>query len=116
MKLMTTSGNSYRTRRRSMPQRLSHEWEGARKRAIDEAYAIATQSRPDTAYGAWVCPTIELVPVAMGTVSVPIYRVVVELSKKPALFASGGRRRFEFQLDAASGEMVGLQDGGWAAY
>lgn len=95
---------------------LGLNMEGARKRAIDEAYAIATQSRPDTAYWAWVCPTIELVPMAMGTVSVPIYRVVVELSKKPALFASGGRRRFEFQLDAASGEMVGLQDGGWAAY
>ncbi|MHB1611315.1 MAG: hypothetical protein ACYCT0_06465 [Sulfobacillus sp.] len=48
---------------------LALNMESARKRAIDEAYAIATQSRPDTAYWAWVCPTVELVSMPMGTAS-----------------------------------------------
>lgn len=85
----------------------------ARQQCVDEAYAIALQSRPDAHTYAWSVPSVELIPLAVGPHPVPIYRVTVHLERPYRLFVRGGKRIFTFQLDPASGRFVGLQDSGW---
>lgn len=92
---------------------LTLDMPAARQRAIDEAYAMAQQSRSDAHSYQWSCPSVELMSIMLGTQAVPVYKVVVVLSKRWTLFSAGGSRQYTFQLDAVTGRLVGLADSGW---
>lgn len=92
---------------------LALNMESARKRAVGEAYAVAERTRPEVAYWPWRCPVVELVPLTLGTMALPIYHVVVYLEKPKGFMAKPERRDFDFQIEAASGQIVGMKDSGW---
>jgi hypothetical protein len=85
----------------------------ARQLAVDEAYNIAIQTREDARTYRWSCPSVKLESLNMGSQVIPVYHIAVILAKRGGLFSLGGKRRFEFQLEAMSGNFIGLEDHGW---